>query len=147
MRRLLLLASAALLALPAIGLAGASDVQLSAKLQGAREVPGPGDPNGKGEAFIVAKVGKGKICWQVSTEKIAEPTAAHIHRGSPDVAGPVKVTLYGTPQPDPTAEGCARGLKNKLVRRIARHPERFYVNVHNTEYPDGAIRGQLGPAL
>jgi hypothetical protein len=57
------------------------------------------------------------------------------------------VTLYDSPQPDPTAEGCARGLKNKLVRKIAQYPERFYVNVHNADYPDGAIRGQLGPAL
>jgi hypothetical protein len=146
MRLAITMALAAVLAIPAIGSAGQTE-QLSAQLRGADEVPGPGDPNGKGEAFLAAKVGKGKICWQVSTKKIAEPTAAHIHRGAEDEAGPIKVTLYDSPQPDPTAEGCARGLKNKLVRKIAQYPERFYVNVHNADYPDGAIRGQLGPAL
>ena len=37
--------------------------------------------------------------------------------------------------------------KRSGSKRIAAHPENFYVNVHNAAYPDGAIRGQLGLAL
>ena len=33
-----------------------------------------------------------------------------------------------------------------MLKRIAKSPEKFYVNVHNAAYPDGAIRGQLGLA-
>jgi hypothetical protein len=30
-----------------------------------------------------------------------------------------------------------------LVRQILQHPGLFYVNVHTTTYPDGAISGML----
>ena len=43
-------------------------------------------------------------------------------------------------------DDCVKG-KRKTLRKIARNPERFYVNIHNDDYPDGAIRGQLKPAL
>jgi hypothetical protein len=131
----------------ALAPAGPATTQLSAKLKGSEEVPGPGDKNGKGEAFVSVKAAKGKLCWQVSWVKIAEPSAAHVHKGAKGVAGPVKVTLFDSPQPSDIAEGCARKQDKKLLKRIARSPEKFYVNVHNAEFPDGAIRGQLGPAL
>ena len=35
------------------------------------------------------------------------------------------------------------GVKRDLLRELARHPERFYVNLHNHKFHDGAIRGQL----
>jgi CHRD domain len=35
----------------------------------------------------------------------------------------------------------------RLAKKLRRAPENFYVNVHNSEHPDGAIRGQLGLAL
>jgi hypothetical protein len=126
---------------------GGGGEQLSAKLKGKSEVPGPGDENGKGEAFLSVNPEKGKICWQVSWVKIEAPMAAHIHKGAPDDAGPVKVLLFDETPPTDTAEGCARKLEPKLVEKIAAKPERFYVNVHNEEFPDGAIRGQLAPAL
>jgi hypothetical protein len=128
--------------------AGAA-TQLSAKLKGNNEVPGPGDTNGKGEAVITVKPNKGKVCFQVSFTKIAGATAAHIHKGGPDDAGPVKVLLFEDPAgiPSETAEGCERDQKKKLLKRIAKSPEKFYVNVHNDDFPAGAIRGQLEPAL
>lgn len=131
----------------ALAPAGPASTQLSANLKGNEEVPGPGDRNGKGEAFAAVKPAKRKLCWQVSWVRIAEPTAAHVHKGAKGDAGPVKITLFDRPQPSAIAEGCARKVQRKLLKRIARSPEKFYVNVHNSEFPDGAIRGQLGPAL
>jgi hypothetical protein len=31
----------------------------------------------------------------------------------------------------------------RTIRRVLRRPSSFYVNVHNADFPDGAIRGQL----
>ena len=141
------LALVAALAIPAAN--AAAPVTVSAQLKGNNEVPGPGDPNGKGEIFVTLKKAKRKVCFALSWKRIQGPKAGHIHRGGPGVAGPVKVKLFeqANALPNPGAvEGCV-SKRRRVIRRIARHPERFYVNLHNEEYPDGAIRGQLGLAL
>ena len=132
-----------LLAIPTLSAAGTT--QLTAKLKGSEEVPGPGDKNGKGDVSVKVKPQKRKLCFQLKFSNIEPATAAHVHKGVEGVAGPIKVTLFedSTGIPGPTAEGCERKLRKKLLRKIARKPERFYVNVHNAEFPDGAIRGQL----
>ena len=142
---LAVLATAAL-ALPAV--TGAAATQLSAKLKGSEEVH-DGDKNGRGEIFVKVKPNRGKVCFLLEFEKIAPPTAGHIHKGAEGTDGPVKVTLFedSVGLPGPTAEGCVKKVRKKLAKRIAKKPERFYVNLHNAEFPDGAIRGQLGLAL
>ena len=142
---LLALASVALM-VPAIS--GAAATQLSAKLKGSEEVQG-GDQNGRGEAFVaVKKPKKRKLCFLVNWEKIAPPTAAHIHKGAKGTDGPVKVTLFEDPSgvPGEAVEDCTK-VSKKIARKLRKAPEKFYVNVHNAEHPDGAIRGQLDLAL
>lgn len=106
-------------------------------LSGAAEVPGPGDPDGSGTARLRLNAGQRMVCWQVTWMDIEDPTAAHIHRGPAGVAGPVVVPL------SPIAGGCASGVDRGLIREILVDPAAFYVNVHNEEFPAGAIRGQL----
>ena len=67
---------------------------------------------------------------------------AHVHRGPPDQAGPVVVSLT------PPSEGTSRGgtaASPELVRELLTGPGNFYVNVHNGPFPAGAVRGQLAP--
>jgi hypothetical protein len=40
-------------------------------------------------------------------------------------------------------EGCVGDVRRKLLRNIRQHPWRYHVNLHNEEFPEGAIRGQL----
>lgn len=111
---------------------------LEANMTGEQEVPGPGDGDGKGTAEV--KVFQGKVCYELRVERIRPATAAHIHEGRRGVAGDIRVTL------NPPRDGSSRGCENisrMLSTDLREHPSAFYVNVHNNQFPDGAIRGQL----
>jgi len=119
----------------------------TASLNGEREVPGPGDPNGVGQARIRLLPGMHRVCFDLHWAKIRRPFAAHIHKGVAGVAGPVKVALFVSKVPLPGSvhgvSGCVGHVNPDLINRIKNHPRRFYVNIHNNRYPNGAIRGQL----
>ena len=110
-------------------------------LTGAAEVPGPGDPDGSGTASITLNSGQSLICYSLEVSGIAPATAAHIHLGTADVAGPVVIGLI--PPTSGSSSGCA-DASQELIKAIQQNPSNYYVNVHNIEYPAGALRGQLG---
>jgi hypothetical protein len=115
---------------------------LAATLGGAAEVPSPGDPDGTGSATIRLRAGQAQICFQLTVSNLTLPaTAAHIHEGAAGIAGPVVVTLTA-PDGTGTASGCVR-VARPLVSAILANPAGYYVNVHTTDFPDGAVRGQL----
>ena len=114
---------------------------LHTKLSGAAEVPGPGDPDGRGNAHIRLLPRFDSVCFRLKWRNIGDPTAAHIHRGAKGVAGPVVVPLFV--DSNARRRGCVTGVSDELSQEIRRNPRGFYVNVHNSEFPMGAIRGQL----
>jgi hypothetical protein len=121
-----------------IGIAHAKP-SASTDLTGAAEVSG-GDPDGSGYALISLSPSTNRLCFDIVVKDIEPATAAHIHKGAPGVDGPVVVTL--TPPSGGESLGCV-DLDADLFKDIKMHPEDYYVNVHNAEYPDGALRGQL----
>jgi CHRD domain len=121
--------------------------RLAATLDGDNEIPGPGDPDGSGRAFV--RLAGGKACFVLEWSKITAPTAAHIHEGRAGVAGPVVVLFFqpGTnaaslPDTLDSVAGCV-AVDPALARRIAASPSDFYVNIHTADFAPGAIRGQL----
>lgn len=122
-------------------------VQLSAKLRGTN-VPEGGDANGKGEIFLAVKKRKRKACFELTFRKIESPEKGQIREGGRGETGPLAVRLFRDPSglPGRSVEGCVK-TKRKTLRKLARKPEGYYVNVANDDYLDGAIRGQLKPAL
>jgi CHRD domain len=141
MRRLSLLAALVLAvvliaAVPVV--ASEARATLEASLTGEKEVPDPGDPNGRGEADV--KVYKAKVCYELEVERIKPANAAHIHQGGPNVAGDIVVELKAPT--DGSSEGCT-AISNQLSKKLRDNPSHYYVNVHNEPYPNGAIRGQL----
>ena len=140
MRRPTLLAALvlALLLIAAVPVMAVQRATLEASLSGEKEVPGPGDPNGRGDADVT--VYKAKVCYELEVERIKPATAAHIHRGGPSVAGPIVVELKAPT--DGSSEGC-KAISRQLSKNLRDNPSRYYVNVHNKPYPDGALRGQL----
>lgn len=123
----------------AVALAGGGAPRVTT-LSGAEEVP-PADPDGSGFASITLNVGQTTVCWELSVSDIAPATASHIHFAPAGVNGPIVVPL--TPPTSGTSSGCRENVDPNLVQAIIDFPERYYVNVHNAEYPGGAVRGQL----
>lgn len=132
MMLLVVIAVASFGAVPAL----AGGRPLTAELTGAAEVPGPGDPDGSGFAKVTLNQGLGEVCWDITFEGIGAPTAAHIHTGEAGVAGGVVVAL--SPGSD-----CTDGVDAEVIKAIRQNPSDYYVNVHNAEFPPGALRGQL----
>ena len=144
-------------------LAGHTNSILTASLDGRQEVRTgatnramAGDPNGRGEAYVFGIDGDTKtLCYVLNVQKIAlvEPgMAAHIHKGEVGENGPVVANLarpFDGDSADCLTEGeilpngAAAFPTGETVAEILANPAGYYVNVHNPDYPGGAIRGQL----
>lgn len=121
-----------------------------ATMTGAAETPGPGDPDGKGAAAITFDTfdnngtPAAEGCWDLAYSGLTGiPTAAHIHRASNGtVAWPTLAPGTFTGLTATSATGCA-AIDPALAAEITATPANFYVNVHTTDFPSGAIRGTL----
>jgi hypothetical protein len=136
----------------AVGASAQGQTTLIARMNGAKEVSsegekGVGDPDGRGFAKIRLDRSASQVCFRLSWSNIGSPSAAHIHDGGPDEAGPVVVTLFSGESPLPATisgvKGCSGDVGQDVITAIKNDPAGHYVNVHNAEYPGGAIRGQL----
>ena len=114
---------------------------LWASLAGENEVPGPGDPDGTGTFEMTLNQGQGTLTYVLTADNIAPAMAAHIHIAPPDAAGPVIIPL--SPPTNGVSSGVIRNLSKDFIKELRKNPDAYYVNVHNAEYPAGAIRGQL----
>lgn len=127
---------------------GLGDALLVADLDGASEVPGPGDPAATGR--FEAELHDGVLCVDMSVEGLGAPvTGAHLHEGATGEAGGVLVDI-GVPasaaaDPARWVDACTE-VDDDVIDRIGESPERVYVNVHTDAHPDGAVRGQLAVA-
>lgn len=128
---------------------------LSAALSGAEEAPGPGDPDGSGAVTLELNQGQGTVCWEIALENVDPlPPGGHIHQAPAGEAGDIVLTLFGSPaNAGPTttpaapsaypASACIENASAELIKAIRQDPHEYYVNLHNSEFPAGAVRGQL----
>ena len=80
----------------------------STTLTGAAEVPGPGDPDASGTAFVSLNQGLGEVCFDLSWAGIdGTVTAAHIHVGAATVAGTWWFRCSPVPSRAPTVRAAA----------------------------------------
>jgi CHRD domain len=113
-------------------------------MTGAEEAPSPGDPDGAGTAKITLDAAKGEVCYELMVQNVDKSNAAHVHTGAAGQAGPPVVNL------DPPTEGSSKGCTTvdaKVIADIQANPGNHYVNVHNAEFPGGAVRGQLAAGV
>ena|SRR5919108_2258600 len=147
LRRLALLTAAAvsvILVLPSVAFAPRNP--LFAALNGKNEIAqdgtkGAGDKDGAG-SFSAVITGN-QLCYGLAVRDIADPIASHIHRGGPNKNGPIVVPLTAPNAGDAGHSSDCKTVGARLIAQIRAHPGRFYVNVHTSDFKDGAIRGQL----
>lgn len=130
-------------------------VRLRADLEGAQEVPAA-DDDGRGEAEVIIGVEQGEVCFDVRFKDITTGNRAHIHAAPAGVNGGIVVAFFdlqtAASQRDPRLDvlehkerldGCVTGLAPTLLADIVANPANYYVNVHNSRFPGGAVRAQL----
>ncbi|MFI5165205.1 MAG: CHRD domain-containing protein [Thermoanaerobaculales bacterium] len=146
MKRLISVAVVVLFAFVA-ATAGAQTFTMT--MLGSRETAG-GDPAGRGLAVIT--INGTNVYYFLWVQNIASPTVAHIHTGLEGVSGGVLIGLEPTWTNIATNTYIAAGsvpVDTGTTAPILQNPAAYYVNVHNSPFPNGAMRGQMigdGPA-
>lgn len=114
----------------------------AATLTGAAEAPGPGDSDGTGTAVVAVDTTANRACVVFQVANITLPAAmAHIHSGVIGVAGPVIVPFANAPT-TATAGSCGSAAA-AVISGIVAAPAGNYVNIHTSDFGNGAVRGQL----
>jgi CHRD domain-containing protein len=109
-----------------------------------------GDPDGTGKAEFELIPEHGQICYEIEVQGIAQPTepapglgSAHIHFVA---TGGIAVGLNADFEPKGDDEFKATGcvdVNAALLNDIIKNPENYYVNIHNVDFPGGALAGVL----
>jgi CHRD domain len=137
----------AFLALVFVAAAGTAQVaSFRAVMTGANETPVAADPDGLGNGYFTLDPTAGTVTFNLCVFNINPPTAAHIHRGGSNFGGLVVVGPFSAPFVNGCATGTETGVATSLINEIIANPAGFYANIHNADFPGGAIRGQLTPA-
>lgn len=120
-------------------------------LSGRNEVP-VGDADGSGWAEVDLRPGTGTVCYRVKVRKLDAVTASHIHVGAAGVNGGIVIDFAILTADKKVWDNsivykdCISGIARSLLTSIKANPTGYYVNVHTTAFPGGAIRGQLRKA-
>jgi len=138
MKRSLFLSLAFLVLVPTLAF---SQQVFTTTLLGANE-PDGGDPDGIGAATVV--ISGTTVNFMVTANNLSTITGAHIHRLSTRSI----VVAFPNNFVNGVLVGSISGADTALLNEIISNPGAFYVNVHSSEKPGGAILGNLaGGAL
>lgn len=100
-----------------------------------------GDSDGRGG--FTAIVDGDQLCYGLSVTNLDQPNGAHIHKGNAGENGPIVIGLLPPSTGDPGTSSACVTADPALLEDILRHPGLYYVNVHTSTFPGGAIRDQL----
>ena len=101
---------------------------------------GTGDPRASGLVTLAVDPANKQVCYRFDVSTDSEPMMAHIHEGAPLQNGPPVIILFtGTRT---SLSDCAPSTRSQLSAIVAK-PSHYYVSLDTTQFPDGALRGQL----
>jgi CHRD domain-containing protein len=86
-----------------------------------------------------------QLCFAITVKNLGSaPTAAHIHGPArPNQNAGIVVALTAPSSPDPGASSGCVSVDPAVAQAILKNPRKYYANVHTTQFPAGAVRGQL----
>ena len=117
---------------------------LGAVLTGSQEVPATTTP-GFGNATVTFDSTRQNVAVTITVSNLGSPISAfHIHEKEAGASGSVVENLSGLG--GAFTNGTMTGtfpIAADVAARMLLNPAGFYVNVHTTQFPGGAIRGQL----
>ena len=111
-----------------------------------------GDPDGSGVANVRLDPDQDLVCYSIVVRDIGAPAeprpgigSAHIHGPQPaeGIALDLDTDYLATGTSTHIARDCV-SADSDTVDAVLANPELFYVNVHNVEFPVGAVQGSLG---
>ena len=98
-----------------------------------------GAPNGSGLAVISINASSSELCWRFSRLKnVTAPTVARLYQSFPGASGRNGYHLGGAYK----SSGCV-ALPSDVLGLIEARAQVFYVNIHDAQFPGGAVRGPL----
>lgn len=100
---------------------------LIAKLSGA------GDADGSGTAKIRLNTSQSQLCYELAVSNIAEPKTLTILSNAK-----AKIVSFGIG----SSSQCEVIERDKLMD-LARNPTAYFISIQNSEFPNGALQGQL----
>jgi hypothetical protein len=117
---------------------------LVAVLDGRNEMPPTvGDPDG--QAIEVLKITDARIGFAVIWRNVTAVTSDEVEIGPAGMAGKTLLTLTGTALPDnlTAVTGSVAVTDPAVPARLKADPGAFFVELRTTDFPAGAVRGQL----
>ena len=123
----------------------------AAMLSGRQEVP-PVTTSGTGNATVSLNSNRTEITVTVEVAGLADITEAHLHVGRPGADGPIIFPLATSSFTSPLTVTLtqadflpASDVATFDAALLAIERGDTYVNIHTSTFPDGEIRGQVGP--
>ena len=126
------------------GVAVAEEMKFKADLKGSEEVP-PVETDATGTADVTYDSDAKTLAWRVEYSGLSgDPTAAHFHGpAGPGENAPPVVGIEVGPSP---IEGSIEVTEEQAAALEDLTTERWYLNIHTAEHPEGEIRGQVTKA-
>ncbi|KAJ1446773.1 hypothetical protein M885DRAFT_545300 [Pelagophyceae sp. CCMP2097] len=100
-------------------------------LEGAQVPDGMGSTTGTGSIDLY--IYESKVCFTLTTD--LDPSAMHIHSGAAGTNGGLAITLG-------IVDGCVDNTDGTIAA-ILLNPTLYYVNLHTSDKPNGALRAQI----
>ena len=129
----------------------ANPIVFNVQLRSENEPNGASTSESKGQAQVkIYEDGTIEFLFTVNNKSGETYTRAHIHKAAAGVNGPIHWDFLeaGNPvaslsdQPS-QLRGIARPRAAAVLADLLANPSGYYVNVHSTAFPGGAMRGQL----